>query len=196
MKIGCLFGSFDPPHLGHVKLAKYMLEHAALDQVWLVVTPQNPFKQDRKLSPGKHRLAMTHLALQGMPGLSASGLELDLPQPNYTADTLAFMRKRWPQHQFSLIIGSDNLATLHLWKDAAKMLEETPVLVYPRPGLEEHLAQADLLYHPSVTLLPDAPQDPVSSTGIRVRLRGWKPVEGLLDPKVLAYIRQNGLYAD
>ena len=195
MKIGCLFGSFDPPHLGHVKLAQHMLEHQALDQVWLVVTPQNPFKQDRRLSPEKHRLAMTHLAVQGKTGLSASGLELDMPRPNFTADTLAFMRQRWPQHQFFLIIGSDNLAALHQWKDASLMLEHTPVLVYPRPGLEEHLAQADLLYHPSVTLVTDAPQDPVSSTGIRVRLRAWKPVEGLLDPKVLAYIRQNGLYA-
>ena len=195
MKIGCLFGSFDPPHLGHVLLAKYMREHQGLDQVWLVVTPQNPFKQDRKLSPEKHRLAMTHLAVQGLEGLSASGLELDMPRPNYTADTLTFMRKRWPQHRFSLIIGSDNLASLHEWKDASLMLEKTPVLVYPRPGLEEHLAQADLLYHPSLTVVPDAPQTPVSSTGIRVRLRNWHPVDGLLDPKVLAYIRQNGLYA-
>lgn len=196
MKIGCLFGSFDPPHQGHVMLARYMREHQGLDQVWLVVTPQNPFKQDRKLSPERHRLAMTQLAVQGVEGLSASGLELDLPKPNYTADTLAFMRGRWPQHEFSLIMGSDNLATLHLWKDASQMLEHTHVLVYPRQGLEEHLAEAELLYHPAVTVVPDAPQFPVSSTGLRVRLRSWKPVDGLLDAKVLAYIRQNGLYAD
>jgi nicotinate-nucleotide adenylyltransferase len=196
MKIGCLFGSFDPPHLGHVALAKYMLERRGLDQVWLVVTPQNPFKQDRKLSPEKHRLAMAHLAVQGIEGLNASGLELDMPRPNYTADTLAFMRERWPQHEFTLIIGSDNLASLHLWKDAAAMLEKIPVLVYPRPGVEEHLAEADLLYHPAVTFIPEAALMDISSTGIRVRLRNWKPVAGLIDPKVLAYIRQNGLYAD
>lgn len=196
MKIGCLFGSFDPPHLGHVQLATYVKQHASLDQVWLVVTPQNPFKQDRKLSPEQHRLAMTRLAVQGLEGISASGLELDLPKPNYTADTLAFMRERWPQHEFSLIIGSDNLAGLHHWKDALRMLENMQVFVYPRPGLEEHQAQAELLFHPSVTLLPDAPQTPLSSTGIRVRLRNWKPMDGLLDPRVLAYIRQNGLYAD
>lgn len=196
MKIGCLFGSFDPPHLGHVALAKYMLERRGLDQVWLVVTPQNPFKQDRKLSPEKHRLAMAHLAVQGIEGLNASGLELDMPRPNYTADTLAFMRERWPQHEFTLILGSDNLASLHLWKDAGAMLEKTPVLVYPRPGVEGHLASADLLYHPAVMFIPEAPLMEVSSTGVRVRLRNWKPVEGLIDPKVLAYIRQNGLYAD
>lgn len=195
MKIGCLFGSFDPPHTGHVQLASYIRENRKLDQVWLVVTPQNPFKKDRKLSPGKHRLAMVHLAVQGVPGLSASGLELDMPPPNYTVDTLDFMQARWPQHEFFLIIGSDNMATLHLWKDVGRLLEKTPVIVYPRPGLEEHLAQADLLYHPQVTLLPDAPQTSASSTGIRTRLRNWKPLDGMVDPKVLTYIRQNGLYA-
>ncbi|MBK8582015.1 MAG: nicotinate (nicotinamide) nucleotide adenylyltransferase [Flavobacteriales bacterium] len=195
MKVGCLFGSFDPPHLGHVAVARYMHEHKGLDQVWLVVTPQNPFKQDRRLSPEQHRLAMVRLATQGIEGLSASGLELDMPRPNYTADTLAFMHNRWPNHEFSLIIGSDNLASLHLWKDALPMLEHTKVLVYPRLGLEEHQAQAELMYHPSVTFVPEAPQVTMSSTGIRVRLRNWKPVDGLLDPKVLAYIRQNGLYA-
>lgn len=196
MKIGCLFGSFDPPHAGHVALARYVRQRQGLDEVWLVVTPQNPFKKDRRLSPEKHRLAMVRLAVQGIEGLSASGVELDLPQPNYTVDTLDFMRERWPQNEYALIIGSDNLASLHRWKDASRLLEKTKVLVYPRPGLEEHLAQADLLYHPSVTLLPDAPQMAISSTGIRVRLRNWKPVDGLLDPKVLAYIRQNGLYAE
>ncbi|MCO6481977.1 MAG: nicotinate-nucleotide adenylyltransferase [Flavobacteriales bacterium] len=196
MKIGCLFGSFDPPHAGHVALARHVRQRQGLDEVWLVVTPQNPFKKDRRLSPEKHRLAMVRLAVQGIEGLGASGVELDLPQPNYTVDTLDFMRERWPQNEYALIIGSDNLAGLHRWKDASRLLEKTKVLVYPRPGLEEHLAQADLLYHPSVTLLPDAPQMAISSTGIRVRLRNWKPVDGLLDPKVLAYIRQNGLYAE
>lgn len=196
MTIGCLFGSFDPPHSGHIAIAEHMLRTQGLDQVWLVVTPQNPFKQDRKLSPEQHRLAMARLAVQGHAGLSASGLELDLPRPNYTVDTLAFMRQRWPQHQFSLIIGSDNLASFHTWKDANTILEHHRVLVYPRPGVDEHLAQADLLYHKAITFVPDAPLMDVSSTGIRVRLRNWKPVDGLVAPEVLAYIRQYGLYAD
>ena len=194
MNIGCLFGSFDPPHAGHLAIARHMLKSASLDQVWLVVTPQNPFKQDRKLSPEQHRLAMTRLALQGEPGLAASGFELDLPKPNYTSDTLAFMRQRWPQHTFALIIGSDNLAGLHTWKDPASILDHHRVLVYPRPGLEEHLAQADLLYHPSVTVVRDAPLMDTSSTGVRVRLRNWKPVEDVVHRDVLQYIRQNGLY--
>ena len=196
MTIGCLFGSFDPPHSGHIAIAEHMLRTQGLEQVWLVVTPQNPFKQDRKLSPEQHRLAMARLAVQGHAGLSASGLELDLPRPNYTVDTLAFMRQRWPQHRFALIIGSDNLAAFHTWKDPNAILEHHRVLVYPRPGVDGHLAAADLLYHKGITFVPDAPLMDVSSTGIRVRLRNWKPVDGLVSPEVLAYIRQYGLYAD
>lgn len=194
MNIGCLFGSFDPPHVGHLAIARHMLAAGKLDQVWLVVTPQNPFKQDRKLSPEQQRLAMTRLAVQAETNIVASGVELDLPKPSYTTDTLAFMRKRWPQHQFTLIIGSDNLASLHTWKDPQAILDHHKVLVYPRPGLEEHLAHADLLYHPAVRLVQDAPLMDTSSTSVRVRLRNWKPVDGLVDPNVLAYIRQNGLY--
>lgn len=194
MTIGCLFGSFDPPHLGHVAIAEHMLKAGGLAQVWLVVTPQNPFKQDRKLSPDQHRLAMTRLAVQGKPGLNASGFELDLPKPNYTVDTLAFMRQRWPDVTFELIIGSDNLASLHQWKDADQILAHHRVLVYPRPGLEEHLQNAELAAHPQVTIASYLPFMEVSSTGIRVRIRNWKPLNGLVDPAVEAYIRQYGLY--
>jgi nicotinate-nucleotide adenylyltransferase len=196
MKVGCLFGSFDPPHAGHITIAEHMLKAAELEQVWLVVTPQNPFKQDRQLSPENHRYAMTRLAVEGHPGLVASGFELDLPKPNYTSETLEFMRKRWPHHEFALIIGSDNLAGLHTWKDPRSILDNHRVLVYPRPGLEEHLSKADLLYHPSVTLVRNAPLMDVSSTGLRVRLRNWKPMEDLVDPRVVAYVRQHGLYTN
>ena len=194
MNIGCLFGSFDPPHAGHLAIARHMLKAAKLDQVWLVVTPQNPFKQDRVLSPEHQRLAMARLAVQGEAGIVASGFELDLPKPNYTADTLAFMRERWPHHDFSLIIGSDNLAGLHTWKEPHTILDNHRVLVYPRPGIEGHMAVSDLLYHPSVTLVNDAPLMDISSTGVRVRLRNWKPVEGLIHTDVGLYIRQNSLY--
>ena len=194
MTIGCLLGSFDPPHLGHVAIAEHMLKAGGLDHVWLVVTPQNPFKQDRKLSPDQHRLAMTRLAVQGKPGLNACGFELDLPKPNYTVDTLAFIRQRWPDVTFVLIIGSDNLASLHTWKDADQILAHHRVLVYPRPGLEEHLQNAELAAHPQVTIASYLPFMEVSSTGIRVRIRNWKPLNGLVDPAVEAYIRQYGLY--
>lgn len=194
MRIGCLFGTFDPPHLAHVAIARHLLSAAGLDQVWLVVTPQNPFKQDMVLSPDKHRLAMVRLALQGEPTLVASGFELDLPKPSYTVDSLRFMRMRWPEHVFTLIIGSDNLAVLHLWKAVQEILEHHDVLVYPRNGVDEHLGSSELRDHPRVRLVADAPLEDVSSTAIREAIRTWRPVDSVVAPAVLAYIRQHRLY--
>lgn len=194
MKIGCLFGTFDPPHRGHIAVADHIRRACGLDQVWLVVTPQNPFKQERSLTDDGHRLAMVRLALAGHEGLLASGFELDLPRPNYTADTLRFMRDRWPDHTFSLIIGSDNLAELHRWKDAEQILAHHQVLVHPRSGSVEALRTAPLHAHPSVQPVIDAPMVDMSSTQIRADLRAWRPVEDRLSPAVLSYIRQHGLY--
>lgn len=194
MRIGCLFGTFDPPHNGHVAIADHMLRAAELDQVWLVVTPQNPFKQDRKIGPDAHRLAMVRLAVQGHPGLVASGFELDLPRPSYTGDSLRFMRDRWPDHRFSLIIGSDNLATLHRWKRPEDILEHHPVLVYPREGVKEHLANTIYHGHPGIRLVADAPMLPLSSTRIRADLKAWAPVDEHVPPAVLRYIREHRLY--
>ncbi|MBL0129117.1 MAG: nicotinate (nicotinamide) nucleotide adenylyltransferase [Flavobacteriales bacterium] len=194
MVIGCLFGTFDPPHIGHVAVAEHMLAHGNLDEVWLVVTPQNPFKKDKVLSPDHHRLAMVRLAVQGHTGLVASGFELDLPEPSYTVDSLEFMRRRWPQHQFVLIIGSDNLAQFHQWKDATEILEHHRLLVYPRDGFKEHLAHSDLLGHPAITFVADAPLVHESGTAIRDTIRLWEPVNDRIDPMVLGYIRRNGLY--
>jgi nicotinate-nucleotide adenylyltransferase len=194
MRIGCLFGTFDPPHVGHVAIAEHMRTAAGLDQVWLVVTPQNPFKQDRTISPDAHRLAMVRLAVQDHEGLAASGFEIDLPRPNYTADSLRFMRHRWPDHQFELIIGSDNLAVLHKWKDHEDILERHKVLVYPREGVKDHLANTIYHGHPGVRMIADAPLLPVSSTRIREAIKNWGPVDELLAPAVLRYIRAHRLY--
>lgn len=194
MKVGCLFGSFDPPHKGHIAIAEHMLKACHLDQVWLVVTPQNPFKQDRELSPDQHRLAMVRLAVQGKEGLAASGFEIDLPRPSYTADSFRFMRRRWPDHEFSLIIGSDNLATLHTWKDPEEILEHHKLYVYPREGMKEHLAATIYHGHPGIRIVADAPMLNVSSTSIRADLKAWRTVEGKVRPRVLHYIREHRLY--
>lgn len=194
MRIGCLFGTFDPPHNGHVTLAAHMREACQLDQVWLVVTPQNPFKKDRELSPDQHRLAMVRLAVQGKDGLVASGFEIDLPKPNYTADSLRFMRHRWPDHTFSLIIGSDNLAGFHTWKDPDDILDHHPLLVYPRDGFKDHLAATIYHGHPNVRIVAEATLLPISSTAIRADLKNWRSVEDRVAPAVLSYIRQHRLY--
>jgi nicotinate-nucleotide adenylyltransferase len=194
MRIGCLFGTFDPPHAAHLSIARHMLRTQGLDQVWLVVTPQNPFKQDQHLSPDNHRLAMVRLAVEGEESLVASGFEIDLPRPNYTVDTLRFMRQRWPGHRFALIIGSDNLAGLHRWKDPEEILEHHPVLVYPRPGVKEHLAATMYHGHPGIKVVSDAPLMEESATALREAIRAWRPVEGRVAPGVLSYARQHRLY--
>ena len=194
MRIGCLFGTFDPPHNGHMAIAEHMLRACKLDQVWLVVTPQNPFKMDRALSPDQHRLAMVRLAAQGRDGLVASGFEIDLPKPNYTADSLRFMRRRWPDHTFSLIIGSDNLAKFHTWNDPEDILEHHELLVYPRQGVKDHLAATIYHGHPGVRLVADASLLPMSSTAVRDDIKHWRPVEDRIAPSVLSYIRQHRLY--
>lgn len=194
MRIGCLFGTFDPPHIGHVAIADHMLHAAGLDQVWLVVTPQNPFKQGRTMAPDAHRLAMVRLAVQNHEGLVASGFEIDLPRPNYTADSLRFMRHRWPDHVFEPIIGSDNLAVLHKWKDHEDILEHHKILVYPREGVKEHLAEGIHHGHPGVRVINDAPLLPISSTRIREDIAAWRSVDALVAPAVLRYIREHRLY--
>jgi nicotinate-nucleotide adenylyltransferase len=194
MRIGCLFGTFDPPHMAHVAIAEHMLDAEDLDQVWLVVTPQNPFKQSVDLSPDEHRLAMVRLAIIGHPKLFASGFELDLPKPNYTAHSLRFMRDRWPEHRFDLIVGSDNLAVFHSWRDPEEILAHHRLLVYPRTGIEQHLEQAVLREHPQVVLIADAPLVELSATDIRDDIRNWRQVDDRILPSVLAYIRQYRLY--
>ena len=196
MRIGCLFGTFDPPHNGHLALAEHIRTTCGLDQVWMVVTPQNPFKQNRPLSAEAQRLAMVRLAIHGKDGLVASGFEIDLPKPNFTADTLRFMRHRWPDHQFSLIIGSDNLATFHRWKEPEDILAHHQLLVYPREGFSAHLAESVYQNHAGIRIVADAPMLPVSSTGIRGDLRAWRLVEDRLAPAVLSYIRQHKLYTN
>jgi nicotinate-nucleotide adenylyltransferase len=194
MRVGCLFGTFDPPHAGHVAIAEHMRTSQGLDQVWLVVTPQNPFKLSNVISPDTHRMAMVRLAVQGHPGLVASGFEIDLPKPNYTADSLRFMRHRWPDHRIDLIIGSDNLAAFHQWKDPEDILDHHRLLVYPRTGSREHLAGSIFLGHPQVRVVADAPLLPISSTQIRADIAAWRPVDPWVGPEVLSYIRQFGLY--
>ena len=194
MRIGCLFGTFDPPHRAHVAVAEHMLRTQGLDAVWLVVTPLNPFKQQQAISADAHRLAMTRLAVQGRPGLEACDFELGLPQPNFTVDTLRAMRSRWPGHRFSLIIGGDNLDGLHRWKAPDEILAHHDVLVYPRPGSGPHGNTGPYRDHPRVHLVADAPAMDLSATGIRSAVREGRDPADALAPAVLDYIRREGLY--
>ncbi len=194
MKVGLLFGTFDPPHRAHVAVAEHMLRTQGLDAVWLVVTPLNPFKQHQPISPDELRLAMVRLAIQDHPGLDACDFELSLPTPSYTVDTLRAMRARWPEHQFSLIIGSDNLQALHRWKEPEEILAHHDVLVYPRPGAELHGALNPLAHHPRIRLVTDAPVMDISSTRVREQLPAGHLPPDALAQQVATFIREHRLY--
>lgn len=194
MRVGCLFGTFDPPHVAHVAVAERILELCGLDEVWLVVTPRNPFKLEQSLSPDHHRLAMVKLAVKGHQGLVACAFELDRPGPNYTVDTLRDMREQWPEHTFDLIIGGDNLATFHHWKDPEEILTHHRVLVHPRAGASIDPGKVPYADHPQVTIVHEAALLPGSATALRADLRAGRIDAKDLAPAVLEHIRQNGLY--
>ena len=137
MNIGLYFGTFNPVHVGHLIIANYMVEFTDLDQVWLVVTPQNPLKKKSTLLEDYHRYAMVELAVEDNDKLKASNIEFNLPQPSYTINTLTYIKEKYPKHQFSLIMGEDNLRTLHHWKNHEQIIEEHKIYVYPRALTEQ-----------------------------------------------------------
>ena len=130
--IGLYFGSFNPIHIGHLILANYLAEHSNLDEIWLVVTPQNPFKDKKSLLDNASRLEMVALSLKEYDKLKPCDIEFHLPQPNYTIDTLIHLEEKYPQHSFSLIMGEDNLKSFHKWKNYEVILSRYLIYVYPR----------------------------------------------------------------
>jgi nicotinate-nucleotide adenylyltransferase len=143
VRIGLLLGTFNPVHLSHLLVAERLQKHARLDEVWLVLTPRNPFKQGETLASDAHRFAMLQLAVAGRSGLAASDVELGMPQPNYTVDTLELLATRHPEHQFALLMGEDNLAGFSRWRNPERILELAELVVYPRPdGSRVELAAA------------------------------------------------------
>ena len=131
-QIGLFFGSFNPIHIGHLIIANHLVEHSAMDELWLVVTPQNPFKEKQSLLDNHLRLEMTNLAIDEYPKLRASNIEFQLPQPNYTVNTLAYLEEKYPHANFALIMGEDNLKSFHKWKNYEYILVNYPIYVYPR----------------------------------------------------------------
>ncbi len=132
MKIGLYFGTFNPIHVGHLIIANHMAEHADLDQVWMVVTPHNPLKKKNTLLDDYHRLQMVHLATEDFPKIKPSDIEFKLSQPNYTVNTLVHLQEKYPNYEFSLIMGEDNLKSFHKWKNYEAILENHEIYVYPR----------------------------------------------------------------
>ena len=179
MRIGLFFGSFNPIHIGHVAIAKFMAEETDLDRVWFVVSPHNPLKDKRSLLGAKRRLSAVRRAVAGNSKIKVSDIEFKLPQPSYTIHTLHRLRRKYPQHTFVLIIGADNLAGFRKWKDYKKILAAHAVYVYPRSDS----GPSGLKKHRNVRVF-NAPRIDVSSTFIRSGMRNGKDVSHLIPTKV------------
>ncbi|MDG1871231.1 nicotinate (nicotinamide) nucleotide adenylyltransferase [Flavobacterium frigidarium] len=191
MKIGLYFGTFNPIHVGHLIIANHMAEHSDLDQVWMVVTPHNPHKKKSSLLDDFHRLHMVHLATEGFSKIKPSDIEFKLPQPNYTVNTLVHLEEKYPAHTFSLIMGEDNLKSLHKWKNYEVILQNHDIYVYPRISSEAE--NLELKNHPKIHLI-DAPIVEISSTFIRNNIKNGKNIQPLLPANVWEYIDHNIFY--
>lgn len=192
MKIGLYFGTFNPIHIGHLVIANHIAEYSGLDQIWMVVTPHNPVKNKQTLLDDYQRLQLVFLATEDYPKIKPSDIEFKLSQPNYTVNTLARLKEKFPQHVFSLIMGEDNLKSLHKWKNYEFILENHDIYVYPRISSEtdQNLAFKN---HPKIHLI-EAPIVEISSTLIRENIKNNKNIRPLLPEKVWEYIDHNNLY--
>ena len=171
MKIGILPGSFNPVHNGHLAIANYLAEYEGFDQIWFLITPQNPLKRKNELMDQELRLDLLERSVEDYDKFIISTIEWNMPQPSYTINTLQKLRVMYPNDTFELIIGSDNWATFHRWKDYQLILKNFKVLIYPRRGSDRIQ-----LHHPNVRLCKSAPKIEISSTFIRESIAKGKDV--------------------
>jgi nicotinate-nucleotide adenylyltransferase len=194
-KIGLYFGSFNPIHIGHIAIAGYMTEFAGLDEVWFVVSPHNPLKKKETLLADHQRLYMAQIAIGDNTRLKASDIELRLPVPSYTIDTLAYLREKFPKNRFCLVMGEDNLYTLHKWKNAEELIKKYPVYVYPRPdSVKPASALLDQILSVAEIHQVAAPLMDISGTFIREGIKNRKDMSYFLPPLVWKYIKEMHFY--
>ena len=190
-KIGLFFGTFNPIHTGHLILANHLLQYSQLDEIWLVVTPHNPHKKKSSLLNDHQRYEMVWNLCEDYPGLKPSDIEFNLPQPNYTVYTLAHLEEKYPDYDFSLIMGEDNLKSFPKWKNHEVILERHDLVVYPR--YSEGVIEDRFKDHPKITRI-DAPRIELSSTFIRKAIKQGKDVRPMLPSSVWRYIDQMNFY--
>jgi nicotinate-nucleotide adenylyltransferase len=189
MKVGLYFGSFNPIHHGHLIIAQHMVQHTDLDQVWFVVSPQNPLKPSAGLLNEFHRLYFIQLSIEDSQQLKVTDIEFRLPRPSYTADTLTYLSEKYPQHSFAVIMGSDSFENLPRWKNYQHILSNYPIFVYQRPGHE-----VTTTYDNSRVEVLKAPLLEISATYIRSTIKAGKSIRYLVPDKVAEEIERNGYY--
>jgi len=190
-KVGLYFGTFNPIHIGHLIIANHMVEYSDLDEIWMVVTPHNPFKKKKSLLDNHHRFEMVYKATEDYEKIKPSDIEFKLPQPNYTVYTLAHISEIYPNNEFCLIMGEDNLRSLHKWKNYQTILEHHHIYVYPRASYGED--KHEFKNHPKIHTI-DAPIIEISSTMIRNGIRNQKNIQPLLSKEVWKYVDEMNFY--
>ncbi len=190
MKVGLFFGTYNPVHVGHMVIANYMVEYTDLDQIWMVVTPQNPFKQKQSILKDYDRLHLVRLAIGEDPKLKASDIEFKLPQPNYTATTLIYLNEKFPETDFALIMGADNLNHFHKWKNHDEIIKNYDLYVYPRMESNDG---GELCHHYKVNYV-EAPVMKISSSFIRKAIQEGKNVSHYMPKEVAQYVDEMNLY--
>ena len=189
MTIALFFGSFNPIHNGHLAIALFLKETNLFDEIWMVVSPNNPLKENLELADATHRLKMVQLAIQDFPFLKACDVEFSLPLPSYTIETLRHLHTKYPNDEFSLLLGTDNIEIFHQWKNYEEILYNYKIYVYPRGKQNTN----QLINHQNIIYI-DAPLLPISATEIRTLLQQKKTVKNYLLPSVIQYIQENGVY--
>jgi len=188
-RTGLFFGSFNPIHIGHLIIANYMATQTDLEEVWLVVSPQNPLKPKSSLANDYDRLYLARIAVEDNPLLRVSQVEFNLPKPSFTIDTLIYLREKYPDREFALIMGGDNLRTLPKWKNYEILLRDYSIRVYRRTGA----ATGDLAAHPNVKIY-EAPLLDLSATYIRNCIKEGRSIRYLVPEPVFEYLSNNRLY--
>jgi nicotinate-nucleotide adenylyltransferase len=189
MNIGLYFGSFNPIHNGHLIIASFIIQHTELNQVWFVISPQNPLKKSATLLNEYHRLHLVQVSIEDEPSLKASDIEFRLPKPSYTIDTLTYLTEKYATHKFSVIMGSDSYQNLPAWKNHHQLIKNYPVIVYERPGFI-----SPKIYEGSDTTILKAPLLEISSTYIRNTIKEGNSIRYLVPDKVRLEIEQNRYY--
>lgn len=192
IKTGIFGGTFNPVHIGHLALANYLCEYEDLDEVWFLVTPQNPFKKDVRLLDDRIRLEMVEAATRGYPRFRASDFEFGLPRPSYTVDTLRKLSETYPEREFTLIIGADNWAKFDEWRSPEEILRKYQIMVYPRSGYDLHIPDTVQGHVKAV----QTPLLEISSTFIRRAITEGKDIRYFVHPEVYRIIREKKLYTN